>query len=330
MNSYTQIPNAVFQGMASGEISRDEFDVLAACYFWADRQGWVIRSYSAARLCRFLGLDASEGNVRRFERAARNLLDRKIIRRDYYRGRERTYSLWVPSPARFRRVGTADENDSLWQANVGVLVGHNVGLQTNGTPSETVGYSAMETDNVGVHVGEKAYPLSIKDQGSAKIAPEIDPLPPPGIPPLPSPPGMRSNGAGLEKATAAARRKTLNADQCELLNEAALQYVGFTNWLYDFVPDLKATASLLRDFTPQELWCAQLEKFVPGGKQSTRIMAHFFAQGARSIIEAARLNGTSQSVPKFEISIVKGRWKDFPCKWRIVRDAYEKVFGVTE
>jgi len=338
MNSYTQIPNAVFQGMACGELSRDEFEVLVAGYFWADRQAWVIRSYSAARLCRFLGLDANEGNVRRFERAARSLLDRKIIQRDYHRGMERTYSLWVPSPKRFQRVGTPEENEvSLWGANVGVHVGDNVGVPDYGTPIATGGYSDSEPDNVVVCVGESGYMMSITNQESQNPEREI-PLNPPTGGLLPSAPqGERSGDAGLSKTVH--KGKPLTVEQCRGLRETVILYANFTHDKWGFVPNIAHLESLLRRFTPLEILRIQVSKWNPGLgalRYNNREFAHFFAVGAKTLMEAARLStkdtqsyfdGSDEQVIAQMTKTQIAQMTKQPM-WKAITDAYEKVFGV--
>jgi hypothetical protein len=294
MNSYTQIPNAVFQGMASGEFSRDEFEVLAACYYWADRKGWIIRSYSAARLCRFLGLDATEGNVRRFERAARNLLDRKIIRRDYHRGKERTYNVWVPVPERFQRVGSPDENQpglwcadhevSLYQANVGVRVGDNVGVQRDGTQRETSEYNESEPDSVGVSVGESGSSMSITNQESREIEP-LNPLR--GLLP-PAPQGEHSNAVGLfEPFTMKAR--ALTPEQCGMLAKIAVEFRLTWIQLYQFDPDEKHVSALLRKFSPWEIYVAYGDLGETVGHNLTAV---FFRKTAADLIRKRRESNT--------------------------------------
>jgi hypothetical protein len=114
-----------------------------------------------------------------------------------------------------------------------------------------------------------------------------------------------------------------------LLNEAVLQYVSFVNWIYGFVPDVSHTAALLRRFSVTELWYAHVAKFPWHDKSLKTTMTHFYARSAAPLLEAARINGTSQVQPRLaEMEYMVSNWdKDFPRRWKIVYDAWEKVFG---
>jgi hypothetical protein len=337
MSAHVRIPQAIPDALESGSISAEQFDVFFYCYLKANRSGYRVYSYSAANVCRFRWLDASTANVKKYERAAADLLARHLIRRDYYRidpkrsaKAERTYSVWIPSPERFQRVGTPDENKVfLWRANVGLLVGDNVGLQSDGTASETSGYSERQTDTVGLLVGVNADHLSITDQESQKQERETPLNPPTGGLLPPAPQGEHSDAVGLFKTVH--KRKPLTPEQCALLHEAAVQYANFTHALSDsdFIPDVKAIEMLFRNATPNELLSAYLSKQVASHWDLPKsTWAHFFAAGAKTLIESARLNGTFESPMPRLCGIRTHDSTKWPPMWKAVTDPYEKVFGV--
>jgi hypothetical protein len=338
---FTVIPDAVYKALDNGDITAEQFDIFTYCYHRAERPANVVRSYSAAQVCRFRWLDATKANVKKYERAAADLLARRLIRRDYYRidpkrssKKGRTYSVWVPSPNRFQLVATPQENEaSLWGANVGLLVGDIVGLQADETPSEPKEYKADETDNVGLLVGMKADHLSTTNQENQNPEKE-SPLPPEGVSPPPAlVPREHLDATGLSESTPtpkpAGKKNALSPDQCKHLSDAAHLFSAFTNLLYDFVTDPKAAAALLREFPPNEILCAMLSKFSPDDKVVKTTMQYFFFRGAATLIRSARLNETCFprrfSVNQICYRCDRSEAKD---KWQRVLDAYEKVFGI--
>jgi hypothetical protein len=325
------IPRAILDALDDGGISPEQFDIFCYGYLKAERPEYRVRSYSAACVCRFRWLDATPANIKRYERAALDLWKRHLVHRDYYQidptrsdKKGRTYSIWLPAPERFQVVGTPEENQcSLWRARVGLLVHDNVCVQTDGTPRDSSVSNEYEPDNVGLDVGADAHQLSITYQ-EAQNPEKKSPLNPPrDFAPSAPAGGTAQTPPGL--GTTSGIRKSLDAHQCVLLNEAALQYASLTDWIYNFVPDVKAVAQLLKDFTPKEIWYAQITKFPPASKFPTKSMAHFFATGAKTIIAGARLNGTSRSVPEPEMRELTKLWPDFSGRWQVVFDAWEKV-----
>ena len=344
--SVTVIPDAVYKALSRGDITAEQFDIYAYSYHEAERPAFMVHSYSAGLVCQFRRIDATEANVKRYERAAADLLYRHLIRRNYYKidtkrfpKRKRTYNLWVPAPSRFQVVGSPEENEvSLWEANVGLLVGDNVGLLIDETPNTTGRYTEEDTDNVGLFVGLNANTMSIKDQENQNR--EIDsPLPPEGVSTPPAlVPRERSDATGLLESTptpapkAADSRKPLSPEQCADLSAAALRYADFIHDVYSFLPEKKSTTALLRIFSPDELLYAHVRKFPPYDRFDKRTMNHFYeGHGAEMLIQAARLNKTSKSLPKKYMEDFKnsagGNWEEFPLKWQSVLDAWQKVFG---
>lgn len=117
----------------------------------------------------------------------------------------------------------------------------------------------------------------------------------------------------------------MDAKQCERLQRTALLYCDFVNAIYDFVPDADDVASMLRDFTPTELLYAQIEKFTPHDSFRKNDMAYFFMKTARTLILAARENGTSQSRPAW-FERRDGAWREVLKKWRPVAGAYRELY----
>jgi hypothetical protein len=328
------IPRAILDALDDGRISPEQFDIFCYGYLKAERPEYRVRSYSAACVCRFRWLDATPANIKRYERAALDLWKRHLVHRDYYQidptrsdKKGRTYSIWLPAPPRFQVVATPEENQcSLWRADVGLLVHDNVGVQTDGTPRDSRVSNEEEPDNVGVDVGLDAHQLSITYQ-EAQNPKKKSPLNPPrDFSPSAPAGGAAQTPPGLGKTTGI--RKSLDANQCALLNEAALRYASLTDWIYNFVPDPKTITNLLRVFSPAELWCAQITKFPPLSKFGKNNMAHFFATGAKTLITAARLNGTSyvrRGETMQELTKVR---PDFSRRWCVVCDAWDAI-GLT-
>jgi len=137
---------------------------------------------------------------------------------------------------------------------------------------------------------------------------------------------MRSDGAGLLE-----NRKPLPsvaADNEKRIHDAALQFGVFTDWLWGFIPARQDVMNLLQDFSPLELLYAVIKKFPPSEKYSTKVMAHFFARGARELIDAGRLDGSSESEPQWLWALYKNgsvdqiELREFRPRWGGVLDAY--------
>src|SRR5271163_1458014 len=263
MNPYTRIPDAVFEGLENCEITEDQYEVLSACYHWANRAaGYRVDSYSAERVCRLFGLDADNKTLLRFQRALRDLVERHIVRYDYHRGKERTYHVWVPDPENFERIGTPSENEvSLSQA-------------------VDVGRDAVRDVETADHL------IITNQEGSKAVSPEREPLNPQRglLPPAPSG-GAQTPQGFLEPLT----RKPLNAEQCQ-------RFVGIVRdfdlkWQehFGFDPDEECnTSKLLRDFSPWEIEVAYVASLGDRTRMSHTQMKSFFVRTARKWIENYR------------------------------------------
>jgi hypothetical protein len=139
-------------------------------------------------VCLFRGLDATKANLRRYQRAASDLLVRHLMRSDYRRldpNRDgqamRTYSIWIPRPERFEFVGSAEENAvNLWPPRraddgclsvsgfVALLEGDNVALQSNVSNGDTITSDEEQSDNVALVVEQNVRGMSSPHQRSEK------------------------------------------------------------------------------------------------------------------------------------------------------------------
>src|SRR5271163_1428061 len=181
MNPYTRIPDAVFEGLENCEITEDQYEVLSACYHWANRAaGYRVDSYSAERVCRLFGLDADNKTLLRFQRALRDLVERHIVRYDYHRGKERTYHVWVPDPENFERIGTPSENEVSLSQAVDVVRDVVRDADTTGvTINNPAIYGEKTNGSDAVRDVETADHLIITNQeGSKAVSPEREPLNP--------------------------------------------------------------------------------------------------------------------------------------------------------
>lgn len=217
---YVVVPRAVYEARDQLVISLEQFHIFQFGYWQANRkEGYRVAAYSAARVCRFVGLDATKANLKRYQRAADDLVDLNLIRHDYrkidprrVKRPERTYSIWVPNPDRFQLVGSSEENAiNLWSCRdvpasrfsieppfVALLDTDNVALPQPTTNSSDGTCERDKRDNVALVGEQKDDIMSIPYQGQAE---RETPHPQRGLlPPLRSPQGgERSSAAGLQK-----------------------------------------------------------------------------------------------------------------------------------
>jgi len=81
---YVTIPLVIFESRDNGVLTPEQFDVFAYCYWRAERPEYIVRGYSAENVCRFRGIDATRANLKRYQRAAAELLKLNLLSRDYY------------------------------------------------------------------------------------------------------------------------------------------------------------------------------------------------------------------------------------------------------
>lgn len=298
---YVKVPLWVYRAIETGHITHDQFNVLCFAYYKADWKTLVVSSYSAENLCRFLRLDATQANLKRYRRALHNLVEREVVQYDYRRGDKRPFHLRLP------KIET-EEIESLYiqgvvRDSVRDSVGEFVRQAADLNPADSIEpdaeHSTHVRESVALAVRENTLPMSANNHCNPKII-EKDPLNLPEgrlLPPPPPSTGERSNAAGLEKlhskikGKSAGREEPLNAKQCDQLRDVALLYADFTLWLSlnQFSPDIEHVKALLRHFHPSELLLAQTSRFELGNKANKRSLAQFFYKSARPAMEAARL-----------------------------------------
>lgn len=363
---YVKLPLAVLVGLSDRSLTAEQLDIYLYCYFKAERPDYRVRSYSAENVCLFRGLDANQGHLKKYKRAAAGLYERCLLSRDYRRidttdsKLGRTYSVWVPVPERFQAIGTPDENRiALWGPPnematgflsvlpvVPLVVPDNVRVPSDATALSAHASGDEQQDNVPVSVPLNGHMLSIPNH-SEPTATEKEPLNPPigGLdhPPVP-PVGGKRLPLGLkpsqEKQTG--REKPLNSKQYEQLLNAARFYADFCGKLYKgFTPnDINAVCALLREFEPIELLFAQTDMFPLGKKANHKTMANFFANAARNKILVARLQGESKAKPYWleaeerRVEPIFGGvfeyYEDVVAGWEPIIDAWQSVFGKQE
>jgi hypothetical protein len=293
---YTRTPNAVYDAWENGSITLEQFHIFVYCYWKADRPEYIVRSYSAAQVCRFWRVVDTPANVKRYVRAAADLLGRGFIRRDYYKinpmtHTTRPYNVWVAAPET-NSLSITDIRSNGVRDNVLNGVGVN--------QSDTNTYQKSACDNVSNGVCTNVH---YQPKESNPIERDLPNPPEGGLLPLPSPFGRDAHapqGSGntdTNTQNVGQEKRRLNESQCKSLNALTLRYVAFTDWLWGFTPNDENVRKLLRDFRPEELLYIQVQKFVAMEKFSTNKAAHFFAEGARPLIENARLNKTSLIKP---------------------------------
>jgi hypothetical protein len=311
--AYVQIPVWVYEGLEQGEIDIDEYLVLTALYRWANRSAdnnhlpknfprfsgfWRIDSYSAERLCKFLGLDASDAHLKQFRRAERSLEKRKIIKDDYRLGDHRPYHVWVPS---------LEVTVSLCPARVPEAVPEFV--PDEGESNRCVGESCEDSasNDVRESVPEFGRSVSPKDQYAAKAAQpeEREPSQPPlqgGFSPsAPSrgnaqPAGAAQTPLGFDDKPP--QRKTLNSRQCDDLNILANAFTTlWARYHRGFSGKLSDVKKLLRECSPLEVLIAYRAMAVDPSTAEfefkdlpTSRQAVFFDRGAEIAVRTNRDN----------------------------------------
>jgi hypothetical protein len=65
---FTRLPQAVFDTLERGDINKTQFIILSLLHQWADYATGRIDSFSAERVCRFLGLDRTSANIKAMNR----------------------------------------------------------------------------------------------------------------------------------------------------------------------------------------------------------------------------------------------------------------------
>jgi hypothetical protein len=345
---YVPIPLAIFEARKSDSISAQQMNILVCAYLWASRPGFRVVAYSAQRVCEFQGLAISRANIERYRRAAVDLLARNLIRRDYRKidprrndQKERTYSIWVPAPARFVAVGTPEENQQkLWGGSLSRNTHCESDQTCNATPttdasgSQSKVYTSDETRNASLsrHAMRIPYQENQKIETLPSSQGEASPLPSSQgeASPLPSPTGMRSSGAGLHE-----NRKPLPSVAADNEKRAALLLVDFVNSYWDFTPDLQAVELLLKQFSPEEVLCVMGREFPLGETHRSTPKAYFFIKGAYPLIEASRLKQDSLAFPLdgFQWSTDKTENQryhaQFRAKWQVVMDARRNTYNVS-
>jgi hypothetical protein len=341
---YVKIPLVIFESRNTGILTSAQFDVLEYCYWRAERPDYIVRGYSAENVCRFQGLDATKANLKRYQRAAADLLNLTLLRRDYYHvdarqltHHPRPYNVWIPDPSRFSVIGTSEENRvSLFvSVNVAKDVADNVAKSNAITNGQDTTYENNESDIVAKTVAKGHRILSVTNHTDPKTIKKYPlNLPSGDFSPAPLPFKGEDAAAGLQNKpadTKPAGMKSLNAQQCDLLNKAALLYADFSVWLWDFSPDVNHVKRLLREFTPTEILFAQITRFEPYEKFSKTTMAHFFRSAAKDAIDVGRINGTSKSKPRWfnkpDSDFNRKEYStEFFSRWMVVTDAWKIIF----
>jgi hypothetical protein len=324
--------------LEEGRITKDEFNILVYCARKVQWDTMRVPAYSAAQVCRFYGEDANQANLRRYNRALKSLesVTSHSVRDDYRHcrvGNERTYSVFLP----FESPWAAEKSRvSLYEGMSHTDVAHDVAtaVPTNGSANikatKTCDDSSAEMSqplSQGVSHTSR-HPMSIPTQENQN--PEKEPLNPlRGLPPLPSPSGRNAQTPPGSESQNLRARKSLSSEQAAKLDDAARLFADFCNWLYGFVPDIEAVTTLLRHFTAKEVLFATVNKFAPRSEFRKTDMAHYFARGAKTLIEAARIKNCSETEPD-SIQYVSlrsdGDGKEFHPRLKAVLDAYEQAF----
>jgi hypothetical protein len=295
---YVKVPLWVYRALEDGRITRDQFDLLTFAYYKADWMTRVVSSYSAENLCRFLRLDATDANLKRFQRAERDLEEQGVIWDDYRRMKAnsgRPFSLRLPP------VDTENIESLFKKALVAGSVAGSVAPTTDTTHTESKSYCEDNPMDAAVGVAGNGNMMSSNDQGGSSHTeePEKNPLNPlRGLLPRSAPPqGGDAQAAGLKTFTGRATSKSLSAEQCEMLNRAVLHFGGAVFSLYHFTPDVKHSWSILRKYSPDELLYALIDSFPVESSFQKTSLAYFFRTSAVTHIELRRSQGISLTEP---------------------------------
>jgi hypothetical protein len=301
-NTYFRFPGVAYEALTNGDLSALQFVILVLLYRRANWKTGVVRSISAEQVIRDLGDTglipaAPTPNARKqiVQRAMKAMRLAGWFTSDYKTGSKRPYDITLTSYLSLCTAERADaENSTEMDADGdadGIILNHgeitssakrNMELDADGDADERGNFDA---DVTLTRFGRDAEVIASNQANTERESP----LPPEGVPPLPSPTGMRSDAAGLKN-----QNRTANpADKEKLLRDVAVLFADFVLWLSlnNFSPDVVHIEDLLRDFHPVEILFAYVRRFEPwdNKRYKTGDVAQFFRRAARSSIEAARL-----------------------------------------
>ena len=194
-----------------------------------------------------------------------------------------------------------------------------------------------QRDNVPLVDGSNRPNLFVPYQGVEKIVDsEIEtPKSPEGTSPPSVPPrGNAQVPLGLKTARGQGKpngkSRALSAEQCSKLKQAATLYSAFSDRLYGgkFIPSARDVEALLRHFTPLEVLFAQVQKFW-FGEAPKKSMAHFFAEGAKTTIEDARLRGVSRVLPDVYSNSLSSELRELLPDWNRLIETWLGAFPNT-
>lgn len=306
MNVHYKTLDWALQGLDEGNLNKAEFDICLYCARKVDFETMVVKSYSAAQVCRFYGLDATEANRKVYTRALKSLesATSNAVSDDYYHcqpGMERTFNVTLP-------------RQNPWEAaesRVSLCRGMSQRECPNGnvpTDEPVIVTKAESYDGNASSGSQRECPngndvcMSITNQcGSTEpVSPEREPLNPQGgLLPLPSPQGDRSNAAGLSKSKPftegndKTKSNPLSPQQCDDLNLIVSRFRVIWNRYHNgFDPDESDTHKLLRWYSPLEVLCAFRHMLVKATRTTNTMCARFFASAAANNAEENRRSDT--------------------------------------
>jgi hypothetical protein len=335
-----RIPDAGYEALICGDLSSLQFMILVLLYRRANWKTGVVRAISADQVIRDLGetglipsavsFDARKQIVQRAMKAMRLA---GWFTSDYKAGSRRPYYITLTNYLSLYTAQTAKpEPDADSDADGIILNPSDITPCKQPAPEIDADTDADSDTDVTLRRRGRDAEMTLNNHIRTNQEKET-PLPPKGVPPLPSPSGKRSNAAGLFQSA-----KANPADREKLLRDVAVLYVAFSVWLYGFSPDASHVEALLQDFHPAEILYAQVRRFKPwtGEKFKTTEMAQFFRKAGRDSIEAARLQ--APAVPEWfqgndfthRDYAVKENIKSLREHWSPVIAAWNKLHGRVE
>jgi hypothetical protein len=339
-----RVPTALFKAARAKLITNLQLQILTHMYAHAEPSDWRVRSYSVNVFCHAAGLVESDGSVgaalrKRAERAAGDLLHRKVITRNYFRGSKQCYDVWLPAPER------------LWDAlslnrQTGGYVADKISVNVDDANAVSDVKTATCSNGITDNVYDKPSSTSLLVIDTAIPNREKEsPLPPEGVgsPATVLPFGSEQNALLAFRAvsrvepvesTAAGKGNPL----ADPKSPAVIRLCAFLNKMSDpavlgckksFQPIVEHVAARMdAGYSPVEIVCAYAKQF-PDMVGTNASKTHFFARGVESVIDNIRLNQTENCIPGLYLILLAESSEFYQEQFEKAYDEWAKAVGLT-
>jgi hypothetical protein len=270
-DSFTIIPDILFEALERGIITREMYDCLVLLYRWREHESNVVRAVSAERITHAMELHYEKPpSIATVRRWMRGLLYAKWFRRNYKSGRKLPYDVFLNflgGSRTFGRVRDGVRNGDCEKTEFGDCEKVPISLEDITHWQQTPIFRGRDEIDDGVRDGVRSgvHQMDAKDQQSrpvpigtvlctADAAGAIDPRPDLFSPAAPA--GGRSSAAGLLESKPAGKENLLTALRKvaarELQNMRAVPKSLKPN--FGLMESAHGFSAVVEDFTK---WCGE-------------------------------------------------------------------------